>query len=87
MNCERRLQIFVAAHCVGLERALHLAEEVRALRPLWEVKVVDLDAKKAQAPDFVVATPMYVAEDRALFWGNPSLERLVAQLDLMEQGS
>ncbi len=86
MNCERRLQIYVAAHCVGLERALHLAEEVRALRPLWEVKVVDLDAPTAQAPASVVATPMYVAEDRTLFLGNPSLERLVAQLDVLEHG-
>lgn len=87
MTGERRLQIFVAGHCIGLERALELAKDVRTLRPGWEVDVVDMDAAPVQTPAFVVATPMYVADDRPIFWGNPSLESLVAQLDRLEQGA
>ncbi len=85
MECERQLQIYVAAHCVGLERALALAAEVRTLRPEWEIDVVDLDLNGAHSPDFVVATPMYVAGARPIFWGNPSLDDLVAQMDDLEQ--
>ena len=85
MSGERRLQIYVAAHCVGLERALSLAGDVRKLRPHWEVDVVELDNLQGEPPAFVVATPMYAAGNCPLFWGNPSLNTLMTRLDALEQ--
>ncbi len=85
MSGQGRLQIYVAAHCIGLERALEMVLAVRTLRPEWEVRVVDLDDATEQIPDFVVATPVYVADDRPIFWGNPSLDSLLAKLEKLEQ--
>ena len=83
------LYVYVAAHCSGCARAVALARRVQALLPQWAVRVVDIDealllVDSAPLPRYVVGTPMYVADNQIVSWGNPAEEDLIRLLREME---
>jgi hypothetical protein len=75
-----RLEVLIAPHCFGSERAYLLADEARRRFPAIEVCVVDLERTAARLPPGVVAVPAYVLNDRLLFTGNPTAETLLQAL-------
>ncbi len=75
-----RLEVLIAPHCFGCERAYLLADEARRRFPAIEVRVVDLERTEAPLPPGMVAVPAYVLNDRLLFTGNPTPEVLAEAL-------
>ncbi len=74
------LSVFVASHCSGCEAALRLARRVRARAPGWRVEIICIDAEGARVPDSIIGTPMYTWNGRALYFGNPAEDELLALL-------
>lgn len=74
------LQVLIAPHCFGCDRARHLAAETQARFPGLTVRVVDLGQSAAPLPRGVVAVPAYVLDGRLLFTGNPTAEALARVL-------
>ena len=74
------LEVLVAHHCFGCERAQHLAEAARTRFPNLTVRVVDLRHAAGPLPRGLVAVPAYVLNGRLLFTGNPTSDRLFAAL-------
>jgi putative intracellular protease/amidase len=82
----RRLDVYVAAHCLGSTEARRLAGAAAACFPDLRVRVVDLDRDLdgpgggAPPPGGVVAVPTYVLDGRVVALGNPAPEQLFARL-------
>jgi hypothetical protein len=72
------LEVLVSAGCTNCARALHLVEAFRRSHPHVEVRVTDVDEPGWIPPPRFLGTPMYLAEGRILFLGNPSPEALRA---------
>jgi hypothetical protein len=75
------LRVYLATHCQGCERSLHLIAAVRTKRPAYPIEVIDLDQPDAHKPEAVFGTPTYMLGERIVFLGNPSLAALLALLD------
>ena len=65
-----KLQIYVAPHCAGSERARLLAEQMQTLFPALAIEVIDL-ARQTAPPDFLIGTPTFALDGRVLSLGNP----------------
>lgn len=75
-----RLQVYVAPHCAGSDRACLLAERMRSLFPALAVEVVDLTRETAP-PDFLIGTPTFALDGRVLSLGNPLESVLARQIE------
>ena len=76
----RRLDVYVANHCLNCADALAPAEEAAARFSDVVVRVIDLDLEQEPPPDNVVAVPTYVLDGRTISLGNPDQEELFARL-------
>ena len=76
-----RLDIYIANHCENCQEALRLAELARTVKGA-EVRVINLDTTTESVPARIIATPMYLLDDRIISMGNPypdDLLRLLSQ--------
>src|SRR5919197_2580490 len=76
----RRLDVYIANHCLNCADALALAEEAAARFSDVVVRVIDLDLEQEPPPDNIVAVPTYVLDGRTISLGNPDPEELFARL-------
>ena len=74
------LHIYISTYCGGYSTALRRVEQVRARFPSLAVAVVDVDAPDGDVPRSVIGTPMYLWDDRVLFWGNPAEAELLDRI-------
>ena len=74
------LQVLIAPHCLGCERAQQRAAAAQARFPGLTVRVVDLEELTVPLPRGVIAVPAYVLNGRLLFTGNPTAEALLQAL-------
>jgi len=80
------LYVYISASCPGGDRARQLIDEVQALRPIYPVRLVDLDQPDAIRPAFVFGTPTYTLGERIISLGNPALQGLLDILDREADG-
>lgn len=78
----RRLEVYVASHCLSCAEARRLAAAAAARFPQLEVRTVDVDAASVGVagalPEGVVAVPTYLLDGTVVALGNPEPERLFA---------
>jgi 2-hydroxychromene-2-carboxylate isomerase len=79
------LTLYIAAHCIGCERALQLAAHAADEFAGQRVAIVDLGEPGADPPAGVFGTPTWMVGARVLFRGNPSLDELRNVLDSLAQ--
>lgn len=75
-----RLEVFVARHCWGCDRAQQLAREAAARFPALCVEVIDLEDEPSRRPPALVAVPTYFLDGQVISLGNPKPDRLLAIL-------
>lgn len=78
------LHIYITSHCHGCETARERAATLQGLRPDVALEVVDVDEPGADVPAQVIGTPMYLWNNRVIFWGNPSMTALLDLLAKMQ---
>jgi hypothetical protein len=66
------LEVLVSAGCRSCDQALQLVETFRDTHPHVPVRVTDVDEPGWVPPPGFVGTPMFLADGRILFLGNPS---------------
>jgi hypothetical protein len=81
----RRLEVYVAAHCLGCAEARRLAAAAARRFPGLEVRTIDVDAAARSGnpptlPEGVVAVPTYLLDGAVVALGNPEPEQLFARI-------
>ncbi|HUY75694.1 MAG TPA: thioredoxin family protein [Ktedonobacterales bacterium] len=79
-----RLDIYIANHCENCQEALRLAELARTVQGA-EVRVINLDTATEPVPARIIATPMYLLDDRIVSMGNPYPDDLLRLLSQTQQ--
>jgi hypothetical protein len=79
----RRLEVYVAAHCLSCVEAHRLAAAAARRFPGLDVRTIDVDAAARRSagqvlPESVVAVPTYLLDGRVVALGNPDPEQLFA---------
>lgn len=81
----RRLEVYVASHCLSCVEARRLAAAAAQCFPGLEVRTIDVDAAArtgapAALPERVVAVPTYLLDGAVIALGNPDPEQLFARI-------
>ncbi len=79
-----RLDIYISNHCENCQEALRLADLARNMQDA-EVRVINLDTTTERVPARIIATPMYLLDDRIVSLGNPTPDDLLRLLVQMRQ--
>lgn len=72
------LTVLISTACGTCLTSLAIARAFSLERPDVPVRVQDVDVPGWQAPAGYVGTPMFLADDRVLSYGNPTREQLAA---------
>ncbi|MBI3974461.1 MAG: hypothetical protein HY332_24545 [Chloroflexi bacterium] len=79
----RRLEVYVASHCLGCAEARRLAAAAAQRFPGLDVRTIDIEAAadagtSPALPESVVAVPTYLLDGAVIARGNPDPEQLFA---------
>jgi ABC-type amino acid transport substrate-binding protein len=81
----RRLEVYVAAHCLSCVEARRLAAAAARRFPSLDVRTIDVEAATPAGtptplPERVVAVPTYLLDGAVIALGNPDPEQLFARI-------
>ncbi len=74
------LQVYIAEGCLGSAHTHALLEQVRQRYPAFVCEIVNVDRPGAVVPEQIIGTPIYCWEQQIIFFGNPSVDELLAYL-------